>query len=285
MARQQGERPTGTYLYRGATTYSVELESGKQLYLNTGLKEGTTTETPQLEVEKHGESVESQWSTADTIPTGDVQIQGSYGMVNGIEPWDANGGSGSLSGSDEGGADTSVPDLYGNTPDKWAEWDGCAPFAGAQILMYHEGISVSDIEQREEMADRLHVLMETDPDGWTGYRMPRKGITRYPTSEVEHDYTGHDELWLSKKMFRNEIDAERPFMLNIPSNKGVKGDEKSYTGHTVVVHGYYESDNGFDVIHYNSWNTNEHRMQFGNWPINTWGRGSSTNNTPPNHIL
>ncbi|WP_158543179.1 hypothetical protein [Haloferax sp. Atlit-48N] len=130
MVRQQGERPTGTYLYRGATTYSVELESGKQLYLNTGLKEGTTTETPQLEVEKHGESVESQWSTADTIPTGDVQIQGSYGIVNGIEPWDANGGSGSLSGSDEGGADTSVPDLYGNTPDKWAECDGCAPFAG-----------------------------------------------------------------------------------------------------------------------------------------------------------
>lgn len=270
LARQQGEQLTGKFLYRGATTYSVELESGNQLYLNNGLKEGVTTETPQLEVEKHSDIVNTQWSTATKVQTDDIRVQSSAGLISGVEPWDANGGTGTYAGSDDGNANTSTPGLYGDTADPWDTWDGCSPFAGAQIIMYHEGISVSDIEEREEIADRLHILMGTDSEGWTDYLMPRVGITDYPASETQHDYTGYEEVLVSKGLFRSEVNADRPFIVNIPGgDKKVKA-QGPYSGHSIIVYGYYETSSQFDVIHYNSWDTSEHRMQYGNWPRNTW---------------
>lgn len=270
LAIEQGEKLTGMLLYRGATTYSAELESGKQLYLNNGLKEKVSTDTPRLEVEKYADTVTSQWEAATGTQTSYVQAQLDGSLISEVEPWDANGGSGEYAGSDDGDADTSTPGLYGNTPDYWDTWDGCSPFAGAQILMYHEGVSVSDIEQREEMADRLHILMETDEQGWTDYLMPHNGFSQYPPSELNHDYAGYEEVLLSRGLFRSEVEADRPFMLNIPGgNKKVKA-QGPYSGHSIVVYGYLESTSFFDVIHYNSWDTNEHRMQYGNWPANTW---------------
>lgn len=268
LARRRGERLTGTFLYRGAATYSVELESGKQLYLNNGLTEDVTTETPRLAVEKHADSVSTQWSSVTEVTTDDVRTR-DYSSIYGVEPWDANGGSGQYAGSDGGDANTSTPYLYGDTADPWDRWDGCSPFAGAQILMYHEGVSVSDVEAREEIADRLHVLMGTDEQGWTDYLMPRVGISEYPSSQLDHDYTGHEEVWLSKGLFRSEVDSDRPFILNVPGSQK-KSASGPYSGHSIVVYGYYETSNSFDVIHYNSWDANSHWMQYGNWPLNTW---------------
>lgn len=274
-ARAEGDRLTGRLLYNGATSYAAETKNGRMAYFGTGIMEELPEESPKLSFEKRPNAV----NTPETLAAQDSHIQASSNTISGVPVWDANGGSGNLSGSDDGNADTSAPDLYGRTPDPWDTWDGCAPFAGAQCMMYHENLAVADVEQREEIVDRLHLLMDTDPQGWTGYLDPSTGITDYPTDQLQHDYTGHEEVLLSKDLFRNEVDHNRPFMLNIPSNDLSVGGKKKkpYSGHSIVVYGYAVSDGGllgwgstFEVVHHNSWDLNEHRIQYGNWPFNTW---------------
>lgn len=90
-----------------------------------------------------------------------------------------------------------------------------------------------------------------------------------------HGYSNFDasnDYWRSWSEVKTEVDADRPFVINMLQGGTGSGHDKPYGDHSVTCRGYYDSDENWVFI-YDTWDdTGSHTLAYGNWwmAMATW---------------
>lgn len=207
---------TDRFIYHGGVEYLVEstevggvhLRSGKPT--DPGPVQSVSQLSPTGENKQDGEmdwegETDSEVDNADSVPN-----------------WTS---------TDAGGASETT---IGTGDDSWDVWDGCIPIVGSIVLGYHEGLTPSDDDQREALIDRLHISMNTGSCGpiCTEWENIPPGIESY--DKGDHSYSATNDGGGLMPTAVNEIDNNRPFMLNMENGPYTDKD----SGHSVCAFGY-----------------------------------------------
>lgn len=253
-ARQQGFSPTGRLLYHGGVKYGLELEGGKAMNVRNGKPQSVDAISP-TDKSFEPDRVAREWDALDS--DGDVTTSGSVGTMNhydwiyGVPAWTEH---------DDGGGSTTY---YGSGTDEWIKWDGCTPIAGSMVIAYHEGYTEDDTWYREYIIDRLHDTMNTgDDDGATWPSDIDNGFDNYTWGS--YDYNGRNiYLWTYPDFEKQEINNNRPFLLNMDDGGSAEDKTQNYGDHSVTVVGY-KDDVEYLEIH-DTWDDTYHYFAWGNW--------------------
>ncbi|MEZ3145113.1 C39 family peptidase [Halobaculum sp. MBLA0143] len=229
-ARRKGARPTGRLVYHGGVKYGVELADGRGVNVRNGRAAPLSGIDPA--------SIESSPSASGGTLTS------SREQLWGVPAW-------------------SVPnDEPEEDPDPWAHWDGCVPVAASMIISYHEGVSES---QKHEYVDVLHKSMNTLHDGTTLPTDIDDGIDNFDDYGLgSRSYIGDNiYVWSHPNFVKQEIGAERPFLLNMTNGGEPDNKRGSYGDHTVAVVGYSQS--GGELIIHDTWDQYAHHLDYWSW--------------------
>lgn len=228
-ARKHGVKPTGRLLYHGGVKYGVELANSRAM----NVRNGRTTPVRGLNpAEVATESNEGGVSVSST----------DYERLSEVPAW---------STPEKKAEDGDV--------DPWDYWDGCAPVAGSMIVAYHEDV---EKDKKEEYIDDLHVDMETSTGGTTLPTTIDDGFDVFDTGD--NSYTGRNiYIWQHPDFVKQEIGAERPFLLNMLNGDSADDRNTEYDDHTVAVVGYDEG--GDELILHDTWGTETHHLDYGSW--------------------
>lgn len=258
-AAERDRTATGRLLYAGAFTYSYEIRPGAAIRLIDLRQRRSHRDLRPSSLEMEESRASSQREALDPgNETASATSSGSYEMIYGVPAFVEE------SSSDDGSSGAGYPDNVGTEEDPWDGWDGCIPYAGANVLGYHEGISDDEWESREALIDRLHEHMNTSEDGWTEWSDIAPGIEAY--SAGQHDYSANTPLWLDPGDMKNNVENGRPHLLNM--NGGGKKDNKDgegYGDHSVAVVGYEERSDGTYWAVHDGWEPYRRWLQGGNW--------------------
>lgn len=143
--------------------------------------------------------------------------------------------------------------------DPWDEWDGCVPVAASMLLAYHEG---AGFLQKEAYIDDLHEDMNTNDAGSTFPTDIDNGFNKFDTGD--NSYNGRNiYIWSHPNFVKSEIDAGRPFLLNMTSGDQADDRDQNYGNHTVTVVGYDQG--GDELILHDTWDYSSHHFDWGSW--------------------
>lgn len=252
-AAESGFEPTDRIIYHGGVKYGLELSGGKAMNVRSGNVEPITVGSP-AEKQFDPAVVSQEWDEV-TGSSASSSISGqssNFGWVYGVPAWTEH---------DDGGANSTS---YGPGDDAWANWDGCVPVAASMIIAYHEGVSSTNDAKREEIIDRLHDSMNTK-DGEKGLTDPWNiddGFDDYTWGS--EDYSGRNiYTWETPDFEKQEIDNDRPFLLNMTSGGTAEDRNDDYGNHTVCVVGY-KNDADYLALH-DTWDDTFHYLSWGSW--------------------
>jgi hypothetical protein len=232
-ARGRGGRPTGRLLYHGGVKYGVELADGRGVNVRNGRA------APLSGIDPAG--VESSPSTSDITTTS------SREQLWSVPAW---------STSQKKEEDIDV--------DPWDYWDGCAPVAASMIVSYHEGTLGTN---KEKFIDKLHRSMNTLPDGTTVPSDIDSGISHFSGGDLSYSAVNIN-LWQHPDFVKQEIGAERPFLLNMTDGGQADDRGQNYGNHTVTVVGYDQG--GDELILHDTWDDLSHHLDWGSWLAATY---------------
>ena len=261
-ARQQGASPTGRLIYHGGVKYGVELDDGTAMNVRNGKPELVDEASPSA-MSFDGDRVAQDWeaATSDGVSTDSVSTQ-SIDWVYGVPAWTEH---------DDGGNSWTS---YGTGDDEWIDWDGCTPVAGSMIIAYHEGHDESDTWYREYIIDRLHDTMQTDDSN--GETFPSdidNGFDNYTWGS--NDYNGRNiYTWTTPDFEKQEVNNDRPFLLNMNGGGSAEDRSQNYGDHTVIVVGY-KDDADYLEIH-DTWDDDYHYLAWGSWSACSYTKVTTT---------
>lgn len=248
LAKDRGASPSGRLLYHGGVKYGIELDDGRGVNVRngrpapaTGINPADVAKTSSSNSENSTQSTQiggtrSTSSSTTSSSTTDSYSSSSYNYLWGVPAWTEE-----------------------DDDDPWDEWDGCAPIAGSMIVAYHEGVGES---KKEEYIDDMHRDMNTNDSGSTMPYEMDDGFDKFDTGS--ESYNGRSiYTWHHPDFLKQEIDAERPFLLNMSSGDQADDRDQNYGDHTVAVVGYDEG--GDEFILHDTWDDTTHHFDWGSW--------------------
>jgi hypothetical protein len=223
LIRAKDARPTGRLLYHGGVKYGVELEDGRAVNVRSGRPDPVAGIDPG--------SVAENSSRKDGVCGNSSTTSSSHEYLSNVPAWTEE-----------------------DDDDSWNEWDGCAPIAGSMIMAYHESVGLN---KKEEYIDDMHRVMKTNPAGETiPYEMD-DGFDKFDTGS--NSYNGRSiYAWAHPAFLKQEINAGRPFLLNITSGDQADDRTQKYGDHTVCVAGFDED--GEEFILHDTWDGTTHHF-------------------------
>lgn len=229
LARAKGVRTTGRLLYHGGIKYGVELDDGRAVNVRNGRPAQVAGIDP-------GSVAENSSQTGSSTSGNFSTMSSSYEYLWNVPAWTES-----------------------DTDDSWDDWDGCAPIAGSMIMAYHEGVGSS---KKEEYIDDMHRDMNTNDAGSTMPYEMDDGFDKFDTGS--NSYNGRSiYTWYHPDFLKQEINAGRPFLLNMSSGDQADDRNQNYGDHTVCVAGFDE--NGDEFILHDTWDDTTHHFDYGSW--------------------
>jgi len=155
---------------------------------------------------------------------------------------------------------------------------GCSPTAAGMVLGYWASHGYPDFPtgtNGETLIDELADAMGTwdwPIDGWTWPWDIDNGIEEVSENHGYSDFDASNDYWMSWSEVKTEVDADRPFVINMLQGGTGSGHSQSYGDHSVTCRGYYDSDENWVFI-YDTWDdTGSHTLAYGNWwlAMATW---------------
>lgn len=152
--------------------------------------------------------------------------------------------------------------------------DGCSPTSAGMVLGYWDTHGYSNFPSRDYLIDALADAMGTDWPG-NGATWPwdiDNGIEtvcdtyNYPNFQASNDY------YVSWTEVKNEVNANRPFVLSMLNGGTPVGGSNDYGEHSVTCMGYYDGSTDYVLLH-DTWDTTTTRyLAFGSWTgaMATW---------------
>ena len=288
---EKGDNSEPTFYYWGAFTYSVQFgKKMKQERVVISLKNGQVTKLPKNapKLQMDTSKAQNQWNNligdeskhpikslvntlfqgskvkanADVSQPQSQELGQTIYNVGGV-PCFYQGWYVTMHGDDHDGDADEYPDCLGYPDDLWNDYDGCAPIAGAMILGYWSEQGYTNIpdpdagETEDILIDHCHGRMGTWDDGTTSPDSNIVSGLEYITDtmygyDFAYGYGGVDWDWA-----KQQINYGRPFVLSAADFEG--GDD-----HAVCVYGYSDSS-PYSLHVWNTWNTNNHWVQYGDW--------------------
>ena len=270
IAQKKGRKPTGRLLYRGGVSYNYELEGREAVQLGGRYVKPLPDSAPISNLNFDTPSANSRWDrlTAESKSNGTVETQDSVSTsslpgtvaIDSIPGYaeDYEFGKSDVKGNNY------YPDYLGNGDDYWGDYDGCAPYAGANVLGYYEGIGQYDWDARNELIDRMHYRMDTGDDIYTTLSEIAPGIEEY--SNGQHSYSANTQYNYSAHDLKQSLYDFKPALLTMAD--GGSPEESGYPEygpHTVAVSAYEERSDGLYWGIYDSYDYDRHWIANGNW--------------------
>ncbi|MEA1944402.1 MAG: C39 family peptidase [Euryarchaeota archaeon] len=142
---------------------------------------------------------------------------------------------------------------------------GCAPTAAGMVLMYWDSHGYPNFpDDPNDTIDELGVAMHTGvpprPDGWTYISDVAPGIDEVCDDHGYSHFVAQTEL-ISWNGLKDEVDASRPFVLNMQQGVG-------YGDHAVTGLGYSDYDEDYVFIH-DTYDKSTHTIAYGSWDPGT----------------
>lgn len=259
----------GTFYYSKYSFSNSRGELQKETYVNelTGQISDLTNTSNQIPVnltaqqlsliqQEKREDVQQKWEKQRTLLSRQNASSGSF-VTAGVK------------------ATSSSNYIYG-VP-KYAWTIGCSPTASAMVLAYWKNNGYSSLPQGTPLIQALATAMGTGStwplEGSTWPWNIAPGINTVFSNYYSKSPASNDFLpdWTKSK---NEIDAGRPFVLNMLLGNTPVGGTQAYGQHSVAVAGYVSGIDNYLTIH-DTWDTtNYHLISYGNWgsSMNTWVR-------------
>ncbi len=158
---------------------------------------------------------------------------------------------------------SSIGYIY-EVPYELANVAGCAPAAGAMVLGYWDGHGYSSFPSGNTLINDLADAMGTS-GGSTTVSMVDDGIEEVCDDNGYSNFNAvnDDNVFMSETM--TEIDASRPFVLNMQDGGIGSGRTSPYGNHAVTCIGYSEGTTDYLFLHDGWSGENHHYITFGNW--------------------
>jgi hypothetical protein len=263
-----GKSSTETPLYHGGVKYGLLFEDDTAMNLRNGRVE-QMGDGMSSSLATEAESATRQWgtikNTSQTSVDGVVAATGPAGneepapITTQSQTADHIGGVPAWTEHDAGHA-RGNDNVFGPGADPWDDWDGCVPIAASMVIAYHEGISQTNDYAREAIIDWLHIKMDTY-NGNTVWVKIDGGFDSYDRGS--HSYNGKNHYNWGDGFVRNEVGAERPFLLNMMSADSANDGTGPYGDHAVTVVGYCCNTASLRI--YDTWNSEDHYLNRGSW--------------------
>ena len=158
------------------------------------------------------------------------------------------------------------------------EWHcGCSPTASGMVLGYWDSHGYPNFPSETTLIEELAVAMHTGV--WPrvpGQTLPweiDEGIEEVCANHGYNNFDATHELWLTWGKLKDEVDANRPFVLNMLQGGTGSGHSQPYGDHSVTGLGYSDYDEDYVFIH-DTWDEHTHTIAYGNWwaATTTWVR-------------
>jgi hypothetical protein len=151
---------------------------------------------------------------------------------------------------------------------------GCSPTAAGIVLGYWEDNGYSSLPDGDPLIEELADAMNTDSNGNTYTRNIDDGIEDVCSDYNYNNFDASNDYYLSWSEVKSEINADRPFMINMQNGGQASGRNQEYGDHSVACFGYVDSSTDYVVLHDGWSGTSNHYLTFGNWlsAVATWVR-------------
>jgi hypothetical protein len=151
--------------------------------------------------------------------------------------------------------------------------DGCSPTAAGMVLGYWDTHGYSNFPGETTLIDNLANAMGTEwpGDGSTWPWNIDDGIVTVCQKYKYPRFTASNDYLLTWTKVKNEVNANRPFVLSMQSGGIGSGWSQAYGDHSVTCMGYYDGSIEYVYIH-DTWNKNTHYLGYGSWSsaMATW---------------
>ena len=269
VANKNARTPTGRFLYRGGVSYGYELEGRDAVHLAGRYVEKVPKAAPTTALNFDSATSESRWghltseSSTDVVQSDDSASTSSLPSTVFLESVPGYNNNYSA-GDDVSGGDRNS-DFVGNADDPWKDYDGCAPFSGAIVVGYYEGIdNTASWSTKNTLIDKMHLNMNTGDNVYTNTDDIAPGIEAY--SDGDHSYSANTETNFSEYDVKKALNNFKPSMLTMWDGGSPEEDGyQQYGNHTVVVAGYEERSDGLYWGIYDTYDNNPHWLANGNW--------------------
>jgi len=154
------------------------------------------------------------------------------------------------------------------------EWYlGCSPTAAGMVLGYWDSHGYSNLPSETSLIGELAEAMGTDSSGGTSPWNIDNGIEEVCDDHGYGNFDASNDYYLSWSEVISEVNAGRPFMINMGDGGIGSGHTEPYGDHSVTCVGYSDYDEDYVFIH-DTWDENTHNLAFGNWntAMATWVR-------------
>jgi len=153
---------------------------------------------------------------------------------------------------------------------------GCSPTASGMVLGYWNSHGYPDFPGETALIEELAVAMGTDWPG-NGLTWPwdiDNGIEEVCENHKYDNFDASNDYWMTWSEVKDEIDANKPFVISMSFGGTGNGQPKPYGHHSVTCIGYSDYDEDYVFIH-DTWDKDEHHyIAYGNWlaAMATWVR-------------
>ncbi|WP_276299167.1 C39 family peptidase [Halorussus lipolyticus] len=269
IATMKGRTPTGRFLYRGGVSYGYELEGRDAIHLTGHYVAKLPEAAPPTALNFDSATSKSRWKrlTSDSS-TNSIQSKDSAStsslpstvFIDSVPGYNNNYDA----GDDVSGGDRNS-DFVGNGDDPWKDYDGCAPFSGAIVVGYHEGIdNTASWSTKNTLIDKMHLNMNTGDDVYTDLQDIAPGIEAY--SDGSYSYSANTQTNFSEYDLKKSIYDFKPALLTMWDGGSPEEDGYDpYGNHTVVAAGYEERTDGLFWGIYDTYDNDPHWIANGNW--------------------
>jgi len=157
---------------------------------------------------------------------------------------------------------------------KYERHRGCSPTAAGMVLGYWDSHGYPDFPVGNPLIDELADAMGTwdwPIDGWTWPWDIDNGIEEVSENHGYSNFDASNDYWMSWSEVKTEVDADRPFVINMLHGGTGSGNSQSYGDHSVTCVGYDDYAENYVVIH-DTWDEQVHTLAYGNWwmAMATW---------------
>lgn len=261
VARANGTSVHSRFIYQGGVEFGIETTDRRMVDLrdqrikHRGAVKNAANLKPTTNPQTDSKQVETEASFGNEKENAPNWSGSTDGSISGVPNWTDSDGTGASSTN------------YGSGDDTWDAWDGCTPIAASMAIGYHENIAEWESNAKDALIDRLHVDMDTSPDGITSFDDVASGIDNY--AEGNNSYNGNTNQFEIKGNVRDAVGNNNPPVLNM-SNGPYTKDDNLFNGHSVCVVGYREENCGilcsnfYHKVH-NGYNESPDRVSNGNW--------------------
>ena len=155
------------------------------------------------------------------------------------------------------------------------EWHrGCSPTAAGMVLGYWDSHGYPNFPVGNPLIDELADAMGTWDWPIHGFTWPLdidNGIEEVCENHGYSNFDASNDLWMSWSEIKDEVDADRPFVISMLRGGTGSGHSQPYGEHSVTCVGYDDYDEDYVVIH-DTWDTQVHTLAYGNWwmAMATW---------------